>query len=133
MNKQLLTNTPKSPMAKAARLFELQTLLKEIKPEIDALKLDLLNVMQSLDVQTLKTGTYTLSKAKRITPRIEDFETLKKSLTEQQIPFETVETFAPFMTDVFKRAVEEGRKLDGLDALETEYVSIRVAKKEEDK
>lgn len=126
MNKKLLTNTPKSPMVKAARLFELQKLMKELKPEIESLKADLLKVMQDMDVLTLKTGSYTLSKAKRITPRIEDFKTLKKSLEEQKIPFETVETFAPFMSEVFKEAIDQGRELEGLGKLETEYVSIRL-------
>lgn len=121
--------TPKSPMQKAARLFELQTLMKEIKPEIEALKDDLLSAMQSNDTLTLKTGSYTLSRASRTTPKVVDYETLKESLIKSDIPFETIETFAPFMTDVFKRIVEEGKELEGLEALKTEYISIRLTKK----
>ncbi len=128
MNKNLLSDTPKSPMQKAEKLIELQAILKEIKPQIDELKADLLKVTQQLDVYTLKTGSYTISRAKRVTPHIVDFETLKSSLEKENIPFDTVveESFAPFMIETFKKAIEEGRKLDGLEGVETEYISVRV-------
>ena len=122
----LLTQNPNSPAVKAKKLMELQTLLKEIKPQIDELKADLLQIMQEQDVLTLKTGTYTLSRAKRITPQVIDFKTLKKSLEDANIDVITEETFAPQMDLVFKQAIEEGRQFDGLESKETEYVSVRV-------
>ena len=108
--------------------MKLQAIMKEIKPEIDELKADLLKITQDLDVLSLKTGEYTISRAKRITPKIEDYEMLKKSLTEAGLEVYTQEVFAPQMDVVFKQAIEEGRELKGLDSLVTEYITIRLAK-----
>lgn len=129
MNKNLLSNTPKSPMAKARRLFELQQIMKEIKPEIDALKEDLLKVTQDLDVITLKTGDYTISRAKRVTPHVEDFEALKKALDERNVPYQVIQAFSKNMLPVFQTFIEHNEELDGLSGTETEYISIRIAKK----
>ncbi len=131
IKKNLLELTPKSPMAKAKRLFEIEVELKALKKEDKELRADLLKVTQELDVYSLKTGTYTISRAKRITPRVVDFETLKKSLNEEQIPIVTEETFAPQMKIVFQNLIEEGKELEGLEGLQTEYITVRLAKKEE--
>jgi len=122
--------TPDSPIAKANRLLELQTIYKKIKPEIDELKADLLRTTQELDVYTLKTGDYTISRAKRVTPRVTNFEALKEDLESREIEVYTEEVFAPQMDVVFKQAINQGTKLNGLDALETEYISIRLREKE---
>ena len=128
MNDLLTQNS--SPALKAKKLMELQTLYKEIKPQIEQLKAELLQIMQEQDVLTLKTGTYTLSRAKRITPQVIDFKTLKKSLEEADILVMTEETFSPQMTVVFKNLANENRQLDGLEFLSTEYVSVRVKEPE---
>ena len=128
MNDLLTQNS--SPALKAKKLMELQTLYKEIKPQIEQLKSELLQIMQEQDVLTLKTGTYTLSRAKRITPQVIDFKTLKKSLEEADILVMTEETFSPQMTVVFKNLANENRQLDGLEFLSTEYVSVRVKEPE---
>ena len=130
MNKNLLSNTPKSPMQKMAKLIELQTIVKDLKPQIDELKADLLKVTQDLNVYTLKTGEYTLSRAKKITPQVVDFQTLKKSLEEADIPYMTEEVFSEQMNVVFKQAIEEKKDLAGLEAKETEYITVRITKKE---
>lgn len=116
------------PVDKAKRLMELQTIMKEIKPEIDQLKADLLGVMQGQDVFTLKTGSYTLSRSKRVTPQVVDFNTLKKSLEDAEIEVITETVFAPQMDIVFKQAIEEGKEFKGLEGKTTEYISIRLAK-----
>lgn len=118
-------------MAKAARLVELQAVMKEIKPEIDSLKADLLKITQELDVLTLKTGNYTISRARRITPRVTDFKTLKEQLEDAHIPYQTVEAFSKNMEPVFKKMIEDKTVIEGLEGTETEYISIRLAKKEE--
>lgn len=128
MNKNLLSQTPKSPMAKAARLIELQNIMKSIKPEIDAIKADLLKVTQELDVYTLKTGSYTISRAKKVTPEVVNFETLKKSLDEKNIPYQTVKAFSVNMRHVFQKLIEDKVEIEGLDGLETEYIMVRINK-----
>ena len=130
MNKNLLSQTPKSPMAKMQKLMELQSIVKELKPQIEELKADLLKVTQDLDVYTLKTGAYTLTRAKRITPQIVNFELLKKTLDELDIPYTTEEVFTDQTKVMFKQAIEEKKELAGLEALETEYISVRIKEKE---
>lgn len=127
-NTDILLVNANSPMEKAAALVELETLHKKVKDKIAIYKADLLKITQDLDVYTLKTGSYTITRAKRITPQIIDFETLKLSLKKEDIPFDVKEVFADYMTEVFKTAIEEKRPLDGLGILETEYIMIRVSK-----
>lgn len=125
-NKDLLVTKKNSPMEKAKRLMELQTIMKEIKPEIEQLKADLLEITQKLGVLTLKTDKYTISRAHRITPEVVDYEALKKSLKKNKIPFTTKEVFADYMKETFKHLIAEDRVLDGLEAKETEYISVRI-------
>ena len=126
----LLNNTPKSPMQKMEKLMELQNIVKKLKPQIDELKADLLKVTQDLDVYTLKTGQYTLSRAERITPQVINFKLLKESLDKAEIPYMTEEVFTDQMTLVFKQAIKEKRELEGLESLTTEYISVRIREKE---
>lgn len=134
MKKDLLsTKGAKSPMQKAQRLMELLSIQKEIKPEIDKLKGELLVVTQELGVLTLKTDKYTISRAKRITPDVTDFDALKKALKKAKVPFGTKEVFSEYMGPVFKTFIEEGRKFPGLDGKETEYISVRVKEEKHDK
>ena len=131
MNKNLLSSTPKSPMQKVEKLMEYQAIVKDLKPKIDELKADLLKITQDLDVYTLKTGRYTISRAKKITPKVINFKQLKESLDKAEIPYITEEVFAEQMKLVFKQAIEEKRELEGLEALVTEYISIRIKESEE--
>ena len=129
-NLDILSVEAKSPMAKASQLVELEVIKKEITARIDQYRADLLAVTKELNVLSLKTGEYTISRVSKKTPRVVDFDTLKSSLEKQDIPYETKEVFADCMRAVFSQAVKENRKLDGLDVLESEYVMVRVAKKE---
>jgi hypothetical protein len=117
-----------SPMEKAAKLMELEQQKKILTDMITEIKSDLLEVMQGQDVISLKTGQYTITRAKRITPQIVDFESLKRSLDLHDIPYETKEVFDERMMPVFKTLVEEGREVPGLEGLQTEYVMVRLAK-----
>ena len=115
-----------TPADKVKRLISLQKLEKSLKPEIAKLKEELLDTMQKQDVLSLKTGSYTLFRAKRITPQVTNFEALKKDLEAHDIEVITEIVFAPQMNLVFKQAIEENKELKGLEGLETEYVSIRI-------
>lgn len=129
MNKDILKIEPQSPMEKAQTLMELEALNREIYKKIKQLKDELLKATQELDVLSLKTGSYTISRVKRITPRVEDFEKLKISLEKAGVPYETKEVFADQMNIVFREAIKEGKEFKGLDKQETEYVMIRINKK----
>lgn len=115
-----------TPMKKAERLIYLQSIQKQIKPEIEALKADLLDATQKLGVLTLKTDKYTISRAKKITPEVVDFQALKKALKKNKIPFGTQEVFADYMKETFKKLIAEEREMDGLEGKETEYIIVRV-------
>lgn len=127
----LLVKDANSPMEKAQKVVELTNVIKEAKVIVEEYKADLLKVTQEMDVLTLKTESYTITRAKRITPKVVDFKTLKTSLDKEEIPYEVEEAFTPQMKVVFKNIVKEGRELDGLEALETEYIMIRTPEKVE--
>jgi len=128
MNDMLDISGKLSPMQKAEKLVKLANLKKEVETAYNQLRDDLLAVTQQLDVLTLKTGSYTISRACRVTPSVDDIPTLKKSLESAGIEYKMKEVFADYMTDVFKQAIKEGKELEGLSAKTTEYVSVRVNK-----
>ena len=118
------------PIEQIKRLVELDKQYEEIKKERDILRMQLLTTTQELDVYSLKTGQYTISRAKRITPRVTSFETLKKSLDKANIPYETYETFTPQMSILFRELARQEKHLIGLEIVETEYITIRTKKDE---
>jgi len=125
MNDLLLLDDKMTP----AQLCEKSVKLAQLKKQIDAaykeVQQKLLEKTQELDIYTLKTGTYTITRAKRITPVIE-FDTLKATLEAEKIPYTTKVVFGDQMADVFKQALKDGKKLEGLESKESEYITIRV-------
>ncbi len=114
------------PIDKIKQLAVFEAEYKKIKESRDRLREELLQLTQELDVYTLKTGDYTITRGKRVTPQVTNYKLLRRSLDEAKIPYEVHETFTPQMTAVFREVVRMGKELDGLEATETEYVSIRV-------
>ena len=127
----LLVKNAQSPMEKAQKIVELTQVIKEAKSIVDEYKVDLLKATQEMDVLTLKTGSYTITRAKRITPRVVSFKQLKESLDKENIPYETEEAFTAQMDLVFKQLVKDKKELNGLEALETEYIMVRTPEKAE--
>jgi len=122
---KLQTSQNNLPIEKIKRLVELDKQYDTIKAERDQLRSDLLKVTQELDVLTLKTGEYTISRGKRLTPQVTSFETLKNSLTKANIPWDVIEVFAPHTINSFREVAKQGIELDGLEVKETQYISIR--------
>ena len=122
----LTTTNPTLPIQKIKRLAKIERIYKDIKAERDILKEELLTLTQKLDVYTLKTGVYTLFRAKRITPQVINFNVLEASLKAQNIPYETETVFTPQTYGAFRQAIKENLELDGLEAKETEYISVIV-------
>lgn len=125
---ELLAATPANSMEKAAKLVELEAVAKQVKAQIDQYSAELLEETKRLDVLQIKTGTYTISRVKKLLPKVTDFASLKNELDKAGIPYDTVETFADHMKQTFKQIAEEGRKLNGLEVAESEYVMIRINK-----
>jgi len=132
INAPAIVEAPLTPFQKAARFYEVEKVYKKLKLERDTLKADLLKMTQDLGVLTLKTDIYVLSRIKKITPQIESYRTLKASLEAENIPIVLEEHFAPQMLILFKELIKEGRELDGLGKLETEYIQVRLATKKEE-
>lgn len=128
--KDLFTTKGNSPMEKAGKLIELEAQKKEIMAQIEDIKSDLLEVTQNLGVLTLKTEKYTISRARRVTPTVLDFKTLKSALESENVPIVTETVFAKQMNLVFKKFADEGREFDGLEFKETEYITVRVKEEE---
>ena len=111
---------------KAKELMELEVMQNQIKAKILEYKTELLAYMQEHKTLGLKTETYTLTRAKKVTPQVVDFKQLKESLDEANIPVMTKVVVDESMMRVFNVLIEEGREMPGLDSLETEYIMVRV-------
>ena len=123
--KTLTKSNPELPIKKIQRLAEIETQWQAIKGERDQLREELLVLTQKLDVYTLKTGKYTLFRAKRVTPHVLDFNVLEASLKAQDIPYEVETVFSPRTFLAFQKAIKQKIELDGLEAQETEYIVIK--------
>lgn len=123
--KTLTKSNPELPIKKIQRLAEIETQWQAIKKERDQLREELLVLTQKLDVYTLKTGKYTLFRAKRVTPHVTDFNVLEASLKAQGIPYEVETVFSPRTFLAFQKAIKQKIELDGLEAQETEYIVIK--------
>lgn len=124
-----ITESNKSPIfRKVSTLVEIEAQQRVLKARADEIKAELLTIMQMNKALQLKTEGYCVTRAKRITPQIEDFNKLRKSLDKADIPYDVVEAFAPHMSETFKQIVKSGKELDGLAVKETEYVAVRIAK-----
>ena len=123
--KTLTKSNPELPIKKIQRLAEIETQWQAIKKERDQLREELLVLTQKLDVYTLKTGKYTLFRAKRVTPHVLDFNVLEASLKAQDIPYEVETVFSPRTFLAFQKAIKQKIELDGLEAQETEYIVIK--------
>lgn len=110
------------------KLAELDVQYDKIKKQRDELRARLLEKAQELDVWSLKTGTYTLYRAKRLTPRVTSMKALKTTLEAEKIPYDTMEVFTPQTFAAFRLLAKEGRQLEGLEVQETEYVAIKTQK-----
>jgi len=127
-NIEFLNKEANSPMQKAEALIELETIKKQIEEKIVAYREQLLEATKELDVLSLKTGTYTISRVKKLYPKVIDFEQVKTSLEKENIPYDVVETFADHMKETFKQIAEDGKQIDGLEISESEYIMVRINK-----
>lgn len=114
-----------SQSQKAERLLKLADLKKQVETAYNALRDELLEETQRLGVLTLKTESYTITRARRVTPQVVDYKQLKETLEKEKIPYTVKEVFGDAMTEVFKQAIKEGRELEGLESKITEYITIR--------
>ena len=113
-----------SPMQIAQQVVKLEQLHREIKGRLDNMKSQLLAKTKELDVITLKTGSYTISRASRKTIKVLSKKGLAKEL--EGMGLEVLYAIdMDYMKPVVKNVID---KLEYATETETEYVSIRIAK-----
>ena len=117
-----------TPMEAADQVIKLERLEKQVKTRMLELRAKLLTAMKDQDVISLKTGSYTTTRAVRRTLKIEDQATAINSLKAMNIEVVTEVVMADQMKPVLKQLLEEGKNVDGVQMTSTEYVSIRLPK-----
>lgn len=125
---EIITQQTKTPAEMAARLVKLKEAKKMIDDELKEINEKLLEEMQRFDVLTLKTGQFTVSRAKRVTPKVMILEDVQGYFTDKGLPFTTKAVPDDVTMNTIKEMVKAGEMPDGVEAQETEYVSVRVAK-----
>ncbi len=125
---ELVQESILTPAKKAENLLKLREAKRQIEERIELLNSELLEAMRATDSLSIKTSSFTISRAKRVTPFVENYKALKQDLDEKRIPYTTKEVFGDEMAGVFRQAVKEGRQLDGLSSRETEYITIKTPK-----
>lgn len=115
----------------AQNIVKLEALKKEVAGRLEEMRSRLLVQLQEQDVMQIKTGSYTISKARRITTKVTDqikaIEFLKPRLGEANVMTKLVLDM-DYMKPVLDGIIEEGGTIDGVEQLVTEYPIVRLAK-----
>ena len=112
-----------TPMEAAKQMVKLEKLKKEVDVKLRDLKQYLLVTMKDLDVLTLKTGTYTLSRRTWKKAMVQDDDKAIAFLEKAQIPVETKTVLdMDFMKTPLDNLMKDGVQVDGVEYKETEYV-----------
>lgn len=130
IQKPIIATTATTTIEKAKNLIQLEKIYKDVKERIDAYRAELLEETKKMDVLSLKTGSYTISRVKKLYPKVTDVQALKKALDKEKIPYEMQEVFADYMKNTFKQLAEEQKQLDGLNIDEIEYIMVRINNEE---
>ncbi len=119
-----------APAQMASQLVKLKELAKTVKERIATLDALLLEEMKRLDVLTIKTASYTLTRATRSTLRIDNEDEVVQALTQKGLEVTWDKKFSEQTTNTIKLLVRteivEGAHLD-----ETPYISIRLPSKKD--
>ena len=127
MPKKLATAKKLAPMEVAEEVIKLEKLKREVDTRLKEHKANLLRVMLELDVLQLKTGSYTLSRKKYSRVKVVDDEKAEKALEARGVPVETkVVLDMDLMKVPLKALVDSGENIDGVELVESDFVSVRL-------
>lgn len=126
----LITQQVLSPSEMAVKLVKLTKLKKEVDAQIAVFREQLLEETKRNDVLTLKTGSYTISRCKRVTPTLESLEDLRGWFEHKGLEFATKEVPEDWVMATVRDSVKKGNVPEGISAQETEYVVVKVNKKD---
>lgn len=121
-----------SPAVMSSEIVRLELEKKAISTKLEGLKKSLLVSMKDLDVLTLKTGAFTVTRAVRKTYKVESDEAAinyLKGLGHEVVTKTTLDMdyMKPLVADI----IEHDGGMEGVELQATEYVAVRVNKKEE--
>ena len=121
-----------SPFEMGKQLYKLEQMKKEIEDRLPILRAGLLETMKELKVLTLKTEEYTISKVSYNRLVVTDDEAAKLSLEKNNVKV-AWKLDMPQMKTSIRALLKEGIEFDGITPTATEFVSVRLTKKESDK
>lgn len=116
------------PAQAVDKILKLETLKKQIDSELKELRERLLLVMECNDVESIKTGAYTISRAERATIKVDDDLLAAESLRAMDIEVKTKTVLDDCMMPTVKELSKSGKLIEGVSTNITPYVSIRVKK-----
>jgi hypothetical protein len=124
---------PQDNLTLATKYVEIANNLKKLKAIEAELKARLLEQMTNAGLVSFKTNDFTITKANRVSITITDHAKVGKALDEMGVPvaYETVLTKPT--QEAVKTLAKQQVAIEGVEASESTYITIRTAKKEETK
>ena len=131
MTKKLSTKQDiAKPMEIAGEVMKLEQLKKQVDERLREYKRQLLEKMLELDVVQLKTGDYTLSRKQYKRVKVTNDEQATRDLEKMGVPVETKTVLDMNLMKIpLRNLLDEGKEIEGVEEVKTDYVSVRLAKK----
>lgn len=125
---EIITTQAKTPAQMAQKLLKLKDLKTTVETQLKEINAKLLEEMSALGVLTLKTEEMTISRAKRVTSKVENLADAQGFFKDKGLPFGVKMVANDVTMNMIKEMVKNGVMPDGVESSETEYVTVRVAK-----
>jgi hypothetical protein len=125
-----ITTSPDN-LTLATKYVEIANNLKKLKAIEAELKARLLEQMSNAGLVSFKTKDFTITKASRVSITITDHAKAGKALDDMGVPvsYETVLTKPT--QEAVKTLAKQQVAIEGVEASESQYITIRTAKKQE--
>ncbi len=118
-----------TPAQMVSRYSKVLALKKKIDDEYKQLRAELLEVTKESGVVSLKTEDYTLTRQSRTTVKVTNHKAAISALEDREVPVTTkVVLDDDYMKPIYKKMLEEGEVIPGIDSFTTEFVTIRMKK-----
>jgi hypothetical protein len=132
MNEEILTNDPSKalkPSERVIKIIKLKALKKKLEIAIKEHEQAILQVMESSDVRKLETGDWILTRFPVTRTKVVNHALAITALKAMSVPVETQEVLHECMASVYKKMIEEGKEIDGIES-STSYQLRTTARKE---
>lgn len=119
-----------STYEKAKQIIKLEAAKDKIDQALSELRADLLTATKEQGVLTLKTEDYTITRATRETLKVSDHKAAAMELDAMNVPVMTETVLSDSTKKVLKELIKQGNEFDNAQVQSTEYVSIKINKKD---